>query len=378
MKKLALFLFVFICFISKNNVFASENQIYLDVKIGKTYSEDESVDIKSSSNIYLVDADFNKILNLNTNKVTAKLMSNELILRDGEKIFSKNFSTNGDLLLKSDNFLEVGNEYRGYIHFKKIDNKLYVINKVEMEDYLKGVLPKEILSNAPEEALKSQAIVSRSFAFSNINKYKKYGYNLDDTTNCQVYKGKSAEEQSTNKAVDETNNIYIRYNGEVANAIFGSSSGGFTASVEDVWGGNEIPYLKSFEDPYSNAKKWEFAISLKDLEKKLKNNGLELGNIVGIKIKVFDKSKRAKVIEVITNKNVLELSGNKIRSILGSSNLKSTLMTIIITDGNIIFSGTGYGHGVGMSQDGAVQMAKEGKSCRDILSFYFPNTSIDK
>lgn len=350
---------------------------YLDVKIGKNYSENQSIKLKSNKDIYLLDKNLNKIKDLNTKNLNITLKSGKIEIKNNNNIIFNDFSKDGEFLLGSDDFLTIDNAYRGYISFRILNNNIHVVNHVELEDYLKGVVPKELSASYPLDALKAQAICSRSFAIKNINKLKKNGYNLDDTTRCQVYKGKTAEEERSNKAVDETKGQVAFYNNQIANTIFGASSGGITANASEVWGGNATNYLSSFEDPYSKTYKWDHKVSKDDINNILIKNKINIGKFLNLNVTEKDISGRIKMIEIIGTEKTEKISGNTFRNILGNTKLKSTLFDIKDEDNDLIFQGRGYGHGVGMSQYGAVEMAKQGKNYTDIITFYFPGVTLN-
>lgn len=377
MKKIIVLAVLLITCIIPISTYAQEGN-YLDVKIGKSYLNNETAKINSTKDIYIVDSDLNKIQNLNTKEVLVTLKNNKIEFKSNNQVFSSDFPQNGSLLIGTDDYFKMTNTYRGYISYRVVNNKLAIINHVEMEDYLKGVIPKELSPSYPKDALKAQAICSRSFALKNINKYKKYGYNLDDTTNSQVYRGKTVEDIRTNKAVDETKGLVAKYNEEIANTIFGASSGGKTANAQEVWGGNSVLYLSSMEDPYSTKYIWEHSVDKNKINDVLLKNKINVGNFLNFNVAEKDVSGRNKTIEIIGTEKTEKITGNKFRNIFGNTNLKSTLFDIINSDEKITFSGKGYGHGVGMSQYGAVEMAKQGKNYIDIITFYFPGVTLNK
>lgn len=369
-------LFLICIMLIPNYAMAKENT-YVNVKIGKSVPVNEKIKITSEKNIYLITADQKKSANLNTNTVYVSVNNNKIVLSSGSFVYSKDFPSNGALMIGSDSPLNYGNPYRGNMFFKIINNKIVVINNVELESYLKGVVPNELSEEYPLEALKAQAITSRTFALSNINKYKKLGYNLDDTTNCQVYRGIKSEAKSTNKAVESTEDIVALYNDKIANTIFGASSGGVTASVHEVWGGNKIGYLSSINDPYSTKYTWDYKIKTDEFIKKLQQFK-KFSQITAINIMESDSSGRVSKISIDTDAGQFTLKGVELRDLLGTTKLKSTLFSVKYTVDNIEFSGKGYGHGVGLSQYGAVEMAKQGKDCSEIMKFYFPGIKLQK
>ncbi len=352
----------------------------LDVKIGTSISDGKSEKVSSKSIIKIVKEDGTEVKNTKTNEVTVSFSDGKITLLNplGEKVH-ENFPSDGSLLLSSENILSaLKRQYRGRISFRINSKKLDVVNNVELEDYLKGVVPNELGPSNPTESLKAQAIVSRSFALANLNKYQKLGYNLNDTTSSQVYRGFGSEKEATNKAIEATKSLVCYFNGSVANTIFGASSGGVTADAAEVWGGKSQSYLASFVDEYSDYP-WNLEIDGEELSKKLSNLGIGRVNTLGILSR--DSSGRVEKLTAIGSNGTKELSGNTLRSTLGSTKFKSTLFNFQGGDfinlvGNIKISGNGYGHGVGLSQYGAVNMAKAGKNYEEILKYYFRGVEI--
>lgn len=140
--------------------------------------------------------------------------------------------------------------YRGALQIVNNGNSLTIINDIDLENYLKGVVPSEMPSSWNYESHKAQAIAARSYAVSNMGKRGKYGYDLKDSDEDQVYKGASAETKRTNKAVESTRGQVLVYDNKVIRAYYHASAGGETLSAKDVWGMN-LPYtvpVRSFDD----------------------------------------------------------------------------------------------------------------------------------
>ena len=158
-----------------------------------------------------------------------------------------NFYTLGtdSLVLRPDSagYVSVkGKWYRGKLAIRNVNGKLIVINDVDLEDYLRGVVPSEMPSSWELEALKAQAIAARSYALANLGKQSKYGYDLKDNTEDQAYGGASAETSKTNKAVEETSGLVLTYDMKIISAYYSASAGGYTNT--NAWGAN-VPYLHS-------------------------------------------------------------------------------------------------------------------------------------
>ena len=304
-----------------------------------------------------------------------------------------------------------GTEYRGSARFLYNDNGITIINHLDIEDYLKGVVPGEMPSSWPTEALKAQAVCARNYAITNWNKFQSYGFNLDDTTQSQVYLGVKGEKPETNRAILETQNIYLTYNGKPATTFFYSSSGGHTESSKYAWGG-DLPYLVGVEDPYDTSREWTVPYTPDEIEEKLSGISVSIGDVTDLD--VVERSPSGRIIDL----NIIGTEGNyhaKLEKSRSLFNLRSNLFTItkkggeakpitVITargleerqltqpiltaTGEIpyeagtpteyIFQGTGYGHGVGMSQYGAKGMAEQGYNFEQILTHYFTGTVLEE
>jgi stage II sporulation protein D len=225
--------------------------------------------------------------------------------------------------------------YRGSIEidFDKEHRKLNVINIIGIEEYLYGVLKKEISPRWPAEALKAQAVAARTFAIFNMNKYIDKGYNICASTNSQAYGGVNHEDPLTNKAVNETRGVIIAYKGKAINAVYHSDSGGYTEDSENVWG-SLLPYLRSvkskFEEkvfpPYHT---WTCSIDEKDLIKKLQKQGYTISSVVSIE--PVNKSETGRISElafITDNNEVINMKANNFRSLIGADLIRSTLFNI--------------------------------------------------
>ena len=179
-----------------------------------------------------------------------------------------------------------GKRYRNYIEIRRYsDSDLTLINILNIEQYLYGVVPAEIEADAPIEAIKAQAVAARTYTYRNLNRYEKWGFDLTDTVSSQVYNGYDAERATTNRAVDETKGKKMLYNGSLAHVYYFASSGGMTANVKEVWG-SEIPYLVSVPDPYESETSrnyiWEKTLTAEEIKKILFISGVEIGDIVSV------------------------------------------------------------------------------------------------
>jgi len=219
------------------------------------------------------------------------------------------------------------------INIDKEHGKLNVINIIGIEEYLYGVLKKEISPRWPAEALKAQAVAARTYAIFNMNKYIDKGYNICASTNSQAYGGVNHEDPLTNKAVDETRGVIIAYKGKPINAVYHSDSGGYTEDSENVWG-SFLPYLRSvkskFEEKVSPPHHtWTCSIGEKDLTEKLQKQGYKVNSIVSIKpVKKSETGRISELVFIIDNNEVINMKANDFRSLIGVDLIRSTLFNI--------------------------------------------------
>lgn len=207
--------------------------------------------------------------------------------------------------------------YRGDLRARNVGGSLYAINKVDLQGYVKGVIPSEVPTSWPQDALRSQAVAARSYALT--TRVGGNGYDLYDDTRSQVYSGMSAETSATNRAAEATQNEVITSGGDTAQAFFFSTSGGETENSEFGFsGGSPRSYLKAVKDPFdkrSPVHKWKLRFSNSAMESKL--SGLFSGNLRRIKILQKGKSPRIVRAKVIGSGNSTTVTGDTLRFRLG-------------------------------------------------------------
>ena len=274
---------------------------------------------------------------------------------------------------------EENRKYEGDFKLVYKDGKIYLINLVPIDQYLYSVVTSESLNSWDLEALKSQAVASRTFVFYQTKVRKNWLYDVRDDTFDQVYKGIETVTKKSIKAVEETKGEILTYDNKVILSQFCANVGWRSSSSKEIFG-VEFPYLYSHKDEFSVKMprgKWVKKVSVKDLENSFKKMGLNLGKISKIVPYKRVKSGRIVKIKVYSSKGVKILK--TYTSLRRAAKLYDILLTEIEKDGNyFIFKGGGYGHGVGYSQWGAEAMAKEGYGYREILEFYYKNVKIKK
>jgi len=274
-------LFVFVLFFSC--VYAQGVEAPKDIRIGLFYGS-SAIDVLKLSSPggieigTICDGEFSYIDEVGANK--------ELIItRDSENgaVKIEGFGTIGSkneypyfksIENKEKSIINVnGKNYRGNVEIRRFsDSDMTVINHLSMQEYLYGVVPREIGGNSPLEAVKAQAIVARTYATKNYSRRKKWGFDLYPTVDDQAYGGYDWENPNSNNAVDETDGQVVVYNGELIGGYYFSTSGGYTESSENVWGG-KLDYLKAVPDYYepevAGNTSWEVEYTAKEIKDKL-------------------------------------------------------------------------------------------------------------
>ncbi|MCU0405771.1 MAG: SpoIID/LytB domain-containing protein [Ignavibacteriaceae bacterium] len=310
---------------------------------------------------------------------------------DGEKFFLSSAESNGIIKVN-------GKRYRGKIQISSSNDALDIINVLNLEDYVKGVLAKEMPLGKDEEnleALKALAICVRTYATQKIEDGNIY-FDLYADTRDQVYGGVDAESPLSNKAVKETNNLILKHDGSQSIIFYHSTCGGYTESSQNVFTKEYIPYLTSIKDgsdPYCKISprfEWTETYSKEIIISRLKSYSL-LDNsnyrLEDISILSRFDSGRVNEMEIIVSgdggeKNSVIIKGNEIRSIIrtadGKMILWSTLFDLSVRSNSVILIGKGFGHGVGLCQWGAIALSRKGWNYKDILNHYYPGIEASK
>ena len=282
-----------------------------------------------------------------------------------------------------------------------------LVEHVPIERYLNGVVPYEIGSNSPEAALEAQAVLARTWAIANSHRFKVDGYNLCSDTQCQVYKDPSKSNQKIQKAIKQTAGKILTWQEQPINSVYHATNGGVMASVDEAWSTNKVAYLQMRLDgptnwirkidlPLSNEKnlesflfsktkafgsehplfRWNRTLDASQISSQLRRAQKVSNSFYPKKINAVSRGSSGRV----TSLKIEDYEGNKIllkldeiRRVLGQ--LPSTLFVVKeIKEGKWLFSGGGFGHGAGMSQSGAIELANNGWTTKQILSHYYPKT----
>lgn len=339
--------------------------------------------------------------------------------------------------------------YRGMLTFSVNGSSMTGVNIIGLEEYLYGVVPSEMPKSYDAEALKAQAVAARTYAMTKLGAHTGSGYQLCDTTACQVYKGYSNEADATTAAVDATAGEVACYNGSPIEAVFSASTGGYTESSENVWN-TAVPYLRAVPEPgeYGD-NSWTKALTLDELTALLQAKGENIGTAKDIVITKISTGGRVQELQIVGTSGTKMLTKEAIRTYFSSAcgTLPSKMFTIngkggtvtggtststkgglllaaarqgivaktegalsylngkklsvdvdaaqpaqntdngayavysvsisTVANGKFVFSGSGSGHGVGLSQKGAQGMAQMGYDYKEILRHYYTGITIE-
>ncbi len=249
---------------------------------------------------------------------------------------------------------------------------LDVVNVVPLETYVASSVASETPARWPVEALKAQAVVARTYALHERARRKGESFDLEGSVISQRYAVGSVS-TSARAATRATVGQVLVFAGGPILAAFHSSSGGATASAEEVWG-REVAYLRSVSSPDDAAPDyfWSYEISLGDLSAALREAGYAPGDVRDVEIAEVSRSGRVISLRI----GALTLAGRDLREVLGGRALRSAKFDVRVEAGRVRFLGSGSGHGVGLCQWGASELARQGQSFRRILAHYYPGTNL--
>lgn len=273
-----------------------------------------------------------------------------------------------------------GRRYRGTISLVAVgETKITAINTLELEEYLKGVVSREISDRWPLEAIKAQAIVARTYTLY-IQEQKKYPlYDLTSDVSSQVYGGQTSEKYRTSIAVERTKGLVLFYGQEILPAYYHAACGGWTENVSELWR-QDLPPLQGVACAFCRRSPhafWKRNLRLKDIQDKLNARGYTLGLIKEIAVVERNKSQRIRKLKITTRDGKEAfISGKDFRNYVGPNLIKSNDYAIEMKGYYVDFIGKGWGHGVGLCQWGANFMARDGFKSEEILTHYYPGADI--
>jgi len=268
----------------------------------------------------------------------------------------------------------------GRVTVKRQNGKLTAINEVGLEDYVKGVVPAEMNPSWAFEALKAQAIAARTYTLYRIRQNGKRDFDVAASTKDQVYKGRAGADGPAGRAADETRGQILVFQDEPILAAYFSTSAGPTEDALNVWPNVDLPYLKGVECPFDMGspyfQQWRTDIWLPLLEQRLREEGFPVGVIASLAPASYSKAGRVTAVRIIHSDGVLNVKGEELRRVVGYKELASTQFDFDVVGFQVQFTGRGSGHGVGLCQWGAKELAEKGYSAEAILRYYYPGADL--
>lgn len=373
MKNIITYIFTFI------SLFAfSEDVVYI-----RTFAhlKINSVTFTIEKSIYQLSGDENMILK-NEGEIVIKLsaVNDSIEVKSFEKVYGKfktvrftDLNGTGEMKVKLVSPERKPRIYQDNYIITNENGLLKMLNEVKLDNYIAGVVEAESGTRSLPEYYKVQAILARTFALAHLSKHVTEGFSLCDQVHCQAYYGKPRFAEIFNSVNDTKGKVVVDENLNLIVAAFHSNSGGQTANSEDVWGAR-TSYLRSVNDTFSTRMpnyKWERKMPVDDWLSYLKiKHNYPVDEPYAKETALNFKQDSRKVF--------LEASNIKVplKNVRQDLQLKSTYFSIYNTGDTVVFKGKGYGHSLGMSQEGAMRMTRLGYSYSDVLNFYYRNIQI--
>jgi len=311
-----------------------------------------------------------------------RMQTEQLTLHGGEQGLTLTFPrlarkpTNGTAVSSDDSGTEIS--VSGLVHLARKGKGFLVINRVDIEEYVKGVVPAEVSSTWHPEMLKAQAVAARTYALYQQMLSATREYDVVATVQDQVYRGKQGVDAGILRAVEDTRGLVVTYQDAPIYAAFSSTAAGLTEDAVNVWS-KEYPYLKGVECPFdlmSPYYQWKSSFKIDTLEQNLRQQGFSVGTIATITPLSFSRGGRVAKLRVLHSGGELVLRGEELRKAVGYTIIPSTQFAIESIGRDVVLSGFGAGHAVGMCQWGAKELAELGYPFSTILRYYYPGTEL--
>lgn len=379
MKRKLILFFVFLGLASIISPLCSGKQS-VDIRVAISKDKKDAL-ISVTGPFEAIDVRSGKVLTKDTRLPLSKVSSGNGAIKIGGAIFNTDTiriapKRNGSLYINK-------RRYKGEaVIFLKEGGRLLIVNKLDIESYIKGVLYHEISHKWPINAIKAQAVAARTYAMYQIETSKTRDFDVNADTSSQVYGGYYSEKRKTNRAVNFTSGQVLKFKGKVFPAYFHATCGGVTESSSELWdidiaplkGGRLCTFCVASPHYY-----WRTSFSLKELQNKLKEKYCLKGDLKDIVVTKRNSNGRIRTLKVIDGSGEsFTISAKDFRGVVGPNLIRSTNFTIVFEKNNIVFNGKGWGHGVGLCQWGAYGMSRAGYDYKDILSFYYPGAKIVK
>lgn len=319
----------------------------------------KNADIRSGSMLFITGSG---------NKLAVKVMNEKVFVCDSVRLRGK--TGNDRFTLRMNDSTSLRQTYSGDLKCLADLGTMVFINICDIESYIAGVVRSEGGPGRHAEYLKTQAIIARTYMFRYMDKHVADGFNMCDNTHCQTFQGITDDPMIAEASSATTGQVIVGQDSALIIAAFHSNCGGETVPSEDVWLMSQ-PYLKRIRDPHCLSSRnalWRKSIALNDWTVYLKKSGYSAATIDRALLN-FSQSARSVNYKVGT----FEFPLTRIRADFG---LRSTFFSVTVEGDSVILKGKGYGHGVGLCQEGAMAMAQKGYSFRQIIGFYYPGVRI--
>ncbi|MBI4395441.1 MAG: SpoIID/LytB domain-containing protein [Candidatus Omnitrophica bacterium] len=273
-------------------------------------------------------------------------------------------------------------KYYGEIQILKTSEQtITVINRIDIEEYLKGVLPLEVHPNWPIESLKAHAVASRTLALFKAIEKKDQDFALRDTIYSQVYGGALFHKPSTDLAVEATQSEILTFRGSIFPSYFHAACGGITEKADRIWPLQPNEVFKSVRCLFCKGTKhwkWNLEIPLAEVEAIMQKRGFPAKDLKNIVFLNRTTTGRISKVKLEYQRSAVAISASDFRAFLGYDRLRSLKASVKVKGKIAYFSGYGWGHGIGFCQWGAKGQAEAGRNYREILEFYFPESEVKK
>ncbi len=311
----------------------------------------------------------------------ARVAGDQLTLRAGDQDLKlwlprQNGNGNGTLFQPGDE--KAALQVSGSIMLVRRGKGVLVINQVDLEEYVKGVVPAEVNSAWHPEMLKVQAVAARTYALYQHMLSASRDYDVAASIQDQVYRGRQGIDARVEQAVESTRGLVVTHQGAPIYAAFSSTAAGITEDAVIVWS-KDLPYLKGVECPFdveSPYYQWKATFKIDTLEKNLRQQGFAVGTIATLSPLAYSRAGRVATLRILHSKGELILRGEELRKAVGYTVVPSTQFTIESIGQEVVLSGYGAGHAVGLCQWGAKELAELGYSFSSILRYYYPGTEL--
>ncbi len=340
----------------------SPSPFSLQVPSGKRYKISEKVTIKRQGDALL----------LNDRKITASFVS----VQGGDEVYHLKVLADADTSSSQSSRKEW--TVRGPLDIKRVPTGLAVVNRINLETYVAGVVSGEVSPTWPIEALKAQAVAARTYVLYKQMKMQEQPFDVFASVQDQVYHGHAARPESVLRAISETEGHVLTHERRPIYAAYSSTAAGPTEDALYVWA-LDLPYLKGVNCPFDEQSpryNWRTSFTFDYLENQLRKEGYAVGSVATFTPYTFTPSGRVDRVRLLHSRGEIILRGQDLRRIVGYSKIFSTKFSVKSLGANVEVVGHGAGHAVGMCQWGMREMAELGYDYQSILRHYYPGTAL--